>query len=335
MAPQADSAFRRPRRGLILGKFMPPHLGHQLLADFAATYCDELTILVCSIAREPIPGRLRWEWMRQLYPRCNVVHVPDEVPQAPEDHPDFWPIWRDLIARYEPRGYDVFFSSEPYGGRVAAETEARHVPVDIARETVPVSGAQIRADPMRYWDYIPRIVRPYYLRRVCVFGPESTGKSTIARQLAAYYDTAFVPEYARSLLDPKGGMCAPEDIPLIARGQAAAEDAIALNARRVLFCDTDVVLTQIWSEMLFGYCPDWIVALGAARRYNLTLLMDVDVPWMDDSQRYLPDPAERREFFDRCQKELDHRGDAYVRISGDWNGRFQTACRAVDGLLTS
>ncbi len=85
--------------GLILGKFLPPHLGHVYCAEFARRFVGRLTVLVCSLDREPISGRLRFEWMRELFPDCDVRHVTDEVPQEPAEHPDFWAIWRDLIRR--------------------------------------------------------------------------------------------------------------------------------------------------------------------------------------------------------------------------------------------
>src|SRR5205823_888204 len=76
--------------GMLLGKFLPPHLGHVYLAEFASRYADRLTVVVCSLRREPIPGELRSRWMRELFPLADVVHLTDELPQEPAEHPDFW-----------------------------------------------------------------------------------------------------------------------------------------------------------------------------------------------------------------------------------------------------
>jgi NadR type nicotinamide-nucleotide adenylyltransferase len=316
---------------MILGKFMPPHLGHQYLADFARAYVERLTILVCSIQREPIPGALRYAWMRELYPDCRVVPITDELPQEPSEHPDFWQIWHHTIRRVLPDGPECVFASEEYGGRLAQILGARFVPVDPARELVPISGTRVREDPMGCWEFLPPPVRPYFVRRVCVFGPESTGKSTLARDLAARYQTVCVSEYARGLLDPKEGRCDPEDIPLIARGQAASEEALARQANRLLICDTDLLTTTIWSEVLFGDCPTWIREEAERRQYDLYLLTDIDVPWVDDAQRYLP--HQREEFMERCISALESRGRPYVRIRGSWEERFRAACAAVDEVL--
>jgi NadR type nicotinamide-nucleotide adenylyltransferase len=317
---------------MLLGKFLPPHLGHVYLVEFAGGFVDELTVVVCSLRREPIPGELRHRWMRELFPCHHVVHLTDELPQEPREHPDFWDLWRASLTRVLPGRPDYVFASEDYGWRLAEVLGGRFIPVDRARAAVPVSGTAIRTDPRAHWDYLPRCVRPYFLRRVCVFGPESTGKSTLAAQLAAHFGTVVVPEYARTLLEAQDGRLGPEDIPHIARGQAASEEALARNARGLLVCDTDVLTTLIWSETLFGNCPDEVRAEADRRTYDLYLLLDVDVPWVSDPVRYLPD--DRRGFLERCRRELERRRRPYVVVGGDWEQRFTAARGAVERLLS-
>jgi NadR type nicotinamide-nucleotide adenylyltransferase len=316
---------------MILGKFLPPHAGHQYLVNFARHFVERLTVLVCSIRREPIPGELRFSWMRELFPDVRVLHVSDELPQEPCEHPQFWDIWRETIHRVVAEPIDYVFASEPYGLRLAAELGATFIPVDIGRKLVPASGSAIRQRPFDHWHFVPECVRPYFVKRVCLFGPESTGKSTLARDLAAHFDTVYVSEFARPWLDPRKGVCVPEDIPIIARGQLAAEEALARRANRLLVCDTDLLTTTIWSDVLFGDCPAWIRAEADRRQYDLYLLMDIDVPWVDDSQRYLS--HRRDEFFRRCREALDARRRPYVVIQGDWQERYRRACRAVERLF--
>jgi NadR type nicotinamide-nucleotide adenylyltransferase len=319
------------RTGMLLGKFLPPHLGHVYLGEFASRYVDRLTIVVCSIPSEPIPGALRFRWMQELFPFDNVVHLTDELPQEPAEHPDFWALWKASLERILPGRPDFVFASEDYGWRLAEVLGGQFVPVDRSRCAVPVSGTSIRTDPMTWWDYIPRCVRPYFARRVCVFGPESTGKTTLAQRLAEHFQTAMVPEYARTLLEAQAGQFDRADMVRIARGQIASEEALARNARRLLICDTDVLTTTIWSETLFGSCDPWIAEQAENRDYCLYLLLDVDVPWIGDVVRYLPE--NRRAFFDRCRDALESRGRRYVHIKGTWDERFAAACRAVDEIL--
>ncbi|MFZ2957237.1 MAG: AAA family ATPase [Candidatus Ozemobacteraceae bacterium] len=322
----------RSEKGLIIGKFLPPHLGHQYLVDFAKNYVNKLTVLVCTLAAEPIPGDLRFRWMREMFPDVDVRHNTDENPQEPHEHPDFWRIWHDSIRKHFSAG-DILFASETYGVQLARTLGMRFVPVDIARDLVPISGTMIRECPIKYWDYIPPVVQSYFLKRVCVFGPESTGKTTLARDLSRHFKTNFVHEYARPLLEAKPTPCDFADIDLIARGQIAAEEALSRQANRVLFCDTDLLTTVMWSEILFQQCPDWIREEADRRTYDLYLLLEPDRPWVDDPARYQPDLTERRAFRDRCIRELEARGRSYVLVGGSWEERFDIARKAVEKVV--
>lgn len=317
---------------MVLGKFMPPHLGHQYLVEFAQRFVDELYVVVGTLAAEPIPGRLRYHWMRRLFPDAHVLHLDEELPQAPEEHPEFWDLWRTSLRRILPSEVDFVFASEDYGRRLADELGARFVPVDKARGVVPVSGTAVREAPRRNWAYIPPCVRPYFVTRISVFGPESTGKSTLAARLAERFFGTLVPEYAVELISATGRDLGLEDMETIVRGQIAAEDHLAEVCRAgVLVCDTDPLVTPIWSETLFGEVPDGLQSLASARTYDLTLLLDVDVPWVDDHHRYAPE--DRRGFFDRCLAALEAAGRPYVIVRGDWSEREAQAVTAVEAAL--
>ncbi|MBY0523290.1 MAG: AAA family ATPase [Gemmataceae bacterium] len=320
-----------PQTGLILGKFLPPHCGHQYLFDFARAYVPHLTVLVCSLQREPIAGELRHRWVREMCPDAAVLHVTDENPSEPHEHPDFWDVWIATVRQCLPGGPDVVFTSEAYGDELARRLGAQHVVVDRARELVPVSGTQIRDQPLAYWRYLPPCVRPHFVKRVCLFGPESTGKTTLCRRLAEHYDTVWVSEYARGYLDHKASPCEMTDVAYIARGQAAAEDALARQANRVLFCDTDVLTTMLYSDLYYGSCPDRVRQAAEQRHYDLYLLNDVDVPWVADPQRDMP--HRREELRDRWLQALAARGRPHTLVRGSWEERFTIACEAVGRLL--
>lgn len=319
--------------GMVLGKFLPPHLGHVYLCEFAKNYVDDLAVVVGTLKSEPIPGALRHRWMSELVPGARVLHLAEELPQDPSEHPEFWRLWREALRRVLPWRPDYVFASESYGAPLARELGASFVPVDLSRSAVPVSGTRIRENPMAHWDYLPRCVRPHFAKRVCVFGPESTGKSTLARELAARFKTVWVPEYARAHLEAQGGAIAAGDIPKIARGQRAAEEALARDANRVLVLDTDLLETTIWSDVLFGSCPDDVRAEAERRSCDLYLLTDVDVPWVKDSVRYLPD--DRRSFFERCRRALEERKRRFITLSGSWEKRSADAAAAVEDLIRS
>lgn len=319
--------------GLILGKFLPPHLGHQYLIDFARNWVDRLTVVVGTLEAEPIPGRLRYEWVKEMAPGVEVLHLTDENPQEPHEHPDFWRIWHDSLRRLVPQGPDYLFASESYGFKLAEILGARYIPVDHDRALAPISGTAVREDPIGAWEFLPPPVRPYFVLRAAIIGPESTGKSILAARLAGHFRTVFVSEYARGLIDLQDNEFTFEDMEIIARGQIASEEALARQANRVLICDTETLTTTIWSEIFFGRIPAGVLEQANRREYDLYLVAEPDSPWVDDPQRYLPHG--REEFLERCLTALESRGRPYVRIGGSWEDRFDQAVRAVEDLIES
>jgi HTH-type transcriptional regulator, transcriptional repressor of NAD biosynthesis genes len=320
---------KRMKTGLVLGRFLPPHLGHQYLFDFAQNYVDELLLIVGTRPTDSIAGELRLSWIREMAPNARIIHVNDENPE--ESHPQYWQIWEQTLRTALPYIPDYIFASEDYGWKLADLLGMQYIPVNHARTLVPISATLLRSDLLKYWQYIPPVVRPYFVKRVCIYGPESTGKSTLTIDLARHFQTVFVEEYARGLLDFKNGKCDYDDIEKIALGHRASEQALARQANRILFSDTDLLTTTVWSNVLFGTCPAWIYAAADATNYDLYLVTDIDVPWVDDNQRYFSDI--RQEFLDLCIQALEQRNRPYIMISGTWDQRLSKAIQAVEKLL--
>ncbi|WP_262923036.1 AAA family ATPase [Hymenobacter cellulosilyticus] len=192
-------------KGFVFGKFLPFHRGHEQLIHFALRHCDRLTVLVCASDLETVPGPLRQAWIQETYATEARVYVQlleyreSELPNTSETSLPVATVWADLFQQFLP-GYSVVVTSEPYGELVAARMGIRHVAFDMARQLVPVSASLIRADRQRYWSFLPVSVRPYYCRKVVVLGAESTGKTTLATQLAAHFAASLVLEAARDLI---------------------------------------------------------------------------------------------------------------------------------------
>jgi NadR type nicotinamide-nucleotide adenylyltransferase len=171
--------------------------------------------------------------------------------------------------------------------------------------------------------------------RVALTGPESTGKTTLSRQLAAHYRTSWAPEYAREYLEEHGPRYTLPDLEAIAKGQLRAEAAAEAEARHqgrpVFFCDTDLLVIKIWAEHAFGHCPDWIQQRIAGQHYDLVLLLGVDLPWEPDPLR--EHPHLRQHFHQLYQHELQAQQSNFTEISGPPAQRLAQACLRVDALL--
>lgn len=173
--------------------------------------------------------------------------------------------------------------------------------------------------------------QPTSIKLIVLYGPESTGKSTLARRLAGHYQTQFVPEFARDYIDERGNQFGYDDMAPIALGQRQLEDVAVKTANAVLFCDTDAITTLIYSRHYFGKCPPLVEQLADERRYDLYLLLDIDLPWEADPQRDLP--HRRQEFYTLFRNELESRRIPFIAIDGLGETRLQNAIRSVDGFL--
>lgn len=342
--------------GLIVGKFYPPHEGHHHLIRVAAARCDRVSVVVAPASTESIPLDDRLAWLREVHadtPWVEFSGVIDDV-AVDYDDPEIWDAHCALFQQAvgDHSSVDAVFSSERYGGELARRFHAEHVCVDLSRLAVDVSGTRVRADPVAYWHRLAPPVRAWFARRVVVIGAESTGTTTLARELAlalrrrggVWADTRWVPEYGRELTEHKlaGLRTADPDATVfdvaweaadfvhVARKQNEREDAAARSGSPILVCDTDAVATSIWEERYLGQASPQ--TLAQARRPDLYLLTDHEgVPFEDDGLR---DGEHIREWMTGRFRELLHSGTTpVIEVTGPPEVRLAKALAACDDLL--
>jgi len=173
------------------------------------------------------------------------------------------------------------------------------------------------------------------MKKVVVIGPESTGKSTLCEQLADYYKTTWVPEYAREYLTVNGTNYTYDDLLTIAQGQVTLEESYIEKAKDVplLFIDTDQYVMKVWGQFVFGKCHQWTLDQITKRKYDLYLLCNIDLPWAYDVLREYPDPGPREELYKIYRNLMLNQPVPWVEISGNYEERFQKAINAVNDLL--
>jgi HTH-type transcriptional regulator, transcriptional repressor of NAD biosynthesis genes len=320
--------------GLVIGKFLPFHLGHAHLLQTATAAVDRLIVIVCSAAWHEIPVELRVAWIADSFPEAHLVIVDQEELGLGEEGTEAWARATLDTLRHAP---DVVFTSEDYGPAYARKLGAEHVTVDRERAVVPVSGTAVRARPLAHLHLLPPQVRAHYVRRVCVIGAESTGKTTLARDLAAHYGIPFVPEFGRHYCE---AMPAPtlyrwssDDFSTIARVQARFEDDAARWAGPLLVCDTNPFVTSVFHEAYLGHRDPALDDQAAARRYDLFLLCGDEIPLVQDPTGLRRDDATRARMQERYRSYLEENGLRSARIEGTRAERLAAAVAAVDALL--
>jgi len=199
-APEAGREIGNPgyTHGLVIGKFYPPHAGHDFLVRSASAFCRRVTVLVLGSSAESLPIADRVAWLRATHARRANVRIAGALDDVPIDYEDA-AVWdahlavveqalEDLDGHDPPRAagaVDAVFTSEPYGAELSRRLAAADVRLDEARQLVPVSGTSVRADPVRSFEDLAPAVRAGLTRRVVVLGAESSGTTTLACDLAS------------------------------------------------------------------------------------------------------------------------------------------------------
>lgn len=178
---------------------------------------------------------------------------------------------------------------------------------------------------------------PKSVINVAILGAESTGKTTLCRDLAIHFDSPWVPEYMRTYLQEKWNTeqqtCTWEDLLPIAQGQIALENKMALQAEQTtgyLFCDTSLFELMIYANWYYGECPDMLTTAALTHHYDLILLTEVDIPWVADDLR--DSPFDRVAISTRFENELDYHNKAFRRIGGNRQNRVQQVVRLLKEL---
>ncbi len=171
------------------------------------------------------------------------------------------------------------------------------------------------------------------MKKIVILGPESTGKTKLAMELAEAFNSRWVPEYAREYLNKQGGAYNEVDLLEIAKGQARIEREAISGKGEIIFFDTDLTVIKIWSKYKYGRCHRWIVRQLNRKSYDLYLLTYPDIPWTPDSLR--EHPQQRDKIFSIYLKELQNRNLPFKIIKGLGKNRLNKAASAVSNILVS
>lgn len=179
--------------------------------------------------------------------------------------------------------------------------------------------------------------QPINIVKIVLFGPESTGKTTLSKQLARHYNTVWAPEYAREYLQKKWNnhrkTCEAKDLIPIAIGQMKLENKLAKKADRILICDTDLLETKVYSEEFYGFVDQDLNEAAKINNYDLYLLTYIDTPWEEDDLR--DRPKQRLKMFTAFEEALQKNNKPYLLLKGNKEDRFKKAVETINTIINS
>jgi len=306
---------KRYQRGLVVGKFSPLHRGHELVINRALNESEQVFLL--SYSKPELPSceaTRRDKWLAAIFPNAHHLAVTDErlsqwmksaegpleIPANDADETVHRRFCGFLCQQIFGVTVDAVFTSEDYGDGFAEELTkyfrerepscsiVKHVQVDRKRKKVPISGTLLRQDIHAYREWLSPLVYASFVKRVCLLGGESSGKSTLAEALAREFKTPYVAEYGRELWDEKSGALAFDDMRHIAEVQIEREESATMHANRFVFCDTTPLTTLFYSKHMFGKADPTLERL-AGREYDFTILCAPDFSFVQDGTRQSED----------------------------------------------
>lgn len=315
-------------RGVVIGKFYPPHLGHNYLIDSALSGCDDVDVLVVDNPDYAIPAAKRAAWLQSHHPSAHVQIIPDLYD---DDNSPGWARHTVDFLGYTP---DVVYSSETYGKPWAEAMGCAYVDVDIDRETFPISGTKVRLDILDSWDYLSDETKAGLAIRIVILGAESTGTTTLSRDLAERLHVPWVPEvgryYTESILTCGQGWT-DEDFYRIGRLQQAYENEIAARSRGVLVCDTNAVATELWQRRYMGKVTDPMHAIAQNDKVDLYIITGDEIPFVQDGIR--DGEHIRHDMHQWFIKHIKKSGVPYIIATGNPEKRLDFAYETSQNII--
>jgi len=324
-------------KAFTFGKFYPFHTGHEAMIAFALSTCDFLSVLICSSDKEQIPGAVRKRWIEESFK--NVPNSKLEVlvfdyeeallPNTSESSSTVSEIWSVIFKEKFP-DVSLLITSEPYGALVAGFMNISFLDYDVTKEIHAVSSTLIRSKPADYWSFLPDGVKQDLIVKVVLLGTESTGKTTLTKNLAAHYNCSYVLEAARELIADSRKFDF-EELVLVANEHARRIASAAKGSSPLLIIDTDIHITKSYAKSMFDRPMELDDSIYAFNKADLYLYSDKDTPYVQDGTR-LNEP-ERNALDLSHRKLLKEHTIEYRELCGNWEERFIQSVRYIDQLL--
>lgn len=325
--------------GMYGGSFNPLHLGHVRAIIEAANQCKKLYV-VLSVTKDSkeINHKERLMWLKNITRDMSNVEVFEIFDNNTDKKIYNWDSGIKQVKEYIKKKIDAIFVGSDYLGTNIWENaypDSKIIYFD--RSIIDISSTKIRSNPYKYYEYLPKIVQKYYVKKICFIGTESTGKSTLVRNLAKVYNTEYVEEKGRNVCDEAGGInnMQKKDYYDILFRHKEEERKKLLNANKVLLIDTDSLITQYYFNFEFK-SKDFekiTESISKINNYDLYLFLEPDVKWVQDGTRDTGDKVIRNKNNEILKKLLNKNNIKYVSIKGTYQERYKKAIKLINNLI--
>lgn len=341
--------------GVITLKGAPLHSGHIYAITQASTQVEHLYVILSFDQKwldnleysefwgKHLTKKKRLLWLKRTFQNLDHVTILclDETDMGA--YPEGLESWTNevdhMLMDEGVMKIDKWFSSEPdYTWWIEKYFDCPNIIIDAEREMFNISATKIRANPYKYWEFLPSIVRKEFLLKVVLIGTESCGKSTLTKYLAKTYNTSWVEEYGRIFCEVD--MCMDEtlldyaDYGHIAATRNYEEKQAESGANKILFCDTNAFITQFYCELYENCSNDLVDSYINIEKYDLILHMDDQVEWVDDGLRINPDRSKSGLLFTKMLDKYNIKNDnGYHYITGDYKQRLSSVMNIINNKL--
>lgn len=333
-------------KGILFGRYLPPHRGHMFHIAQASTLVDELTVVIledvkrdqwiCEQNKVPyIDGSKRLRWMCEQLQDVNHIKIKLIVLED-----SFDPLQVEIAVRNQiEEHFDVMFVKKDvdlqrYKGIFM---DATHIVLPSRNERFPLVSGDILSKPLSNWNYLLGSARPHFVKKILVTGTESSGKTTLIKMLGKLYNTSWCEEVGRHYPDQYTGgneeVYDTLDFSRMAWLHKEKELFTYRTANRIALIDTDAVVTQYYSELYLKESNEIIESIISTNRYDLILMLCPDVKWVADGKRLNSNQERRLQLHAHLKSMYEARGYQVVEIRGNYKERLDEAIRLIDELI--
>lgn len=347
------SLQKRKEVGFYGGKFIPLHSGHLYSILKAASMVEHLYVVVsyiedrdkelCEQAGLPyVHYKQRALWIKQAtkdLTNITVLYVED-IDMRNNDIDYVWAEGANRIKQSIPEHITHVFSSESSYDKWFRKNygeDINHIIIDEARSLYNVSATKVRTEGVfSCWDMIPNVCKPFYTKKVAIVGVESCGKSTLVRNLAKLFNTNYVEEYGRVLSEELGDgsdLLTDNHYKEIVYGQKHREYRAVKESNKVMFIDSEAVVSQYYAKMYQGHELDFIESVIDTQDYDLYIYLEPDVEWVADGYRTFNNPGVRQKTNEILKEMFAQRNIEIVSVSGNYQERLDKCIELTTNLL--